>query len=224
MNTIKENLLKIRNRIAEVALHNGRNPSEITLLAVCKNYPIEAIESAFAAGQLDFAENRVQELVRKAPLAPAACRWHLIGHLQRNKVRPALENAAVIHSIDSLPLLQRVNRIAEELEISPEIFIEVNISGEESKFGVSADAVEGLVNEAQSGPAHCIGLMTMAPFDSSVAEQAAVFSGLRKLRDRLSANTGLELPQLSMGMSGDYEVAIAEGATILRIGSAIFKK
>ena len=222
MNGIRDNLQRIGERIAAAALRCGRAPSEVTLLAVSKTFPAEAVSEAFAAGQCKFGENRVQELSEKAPRLPDRCQWHLIGHLQQNKVRQALQYASVIQSVDSLSLLQRINRIAEEMNRTPEILLEVNISGEDSKFGVHPDAVEALLQATRSGPARCTGLMTIAPLQASGTELATVFSGLRQLRDRMVSSTGLALPELSMGMSGDFEIAITEGATIVRIGSAIF--
>lgn len=222
MNGIRDNLKKVNERIATAALRCGRTPSEVTLLAVSKTFPAEIVAEALVAGQCKFGENRVQELSKKAPLLPAECQWHLIGHLQQNKVRQALQYASVIQSVDSLPLLQRINRIAAEMQLEPEILLEINISGEASKFGAHPDEAEMLIEAARSGPARCTGLMTIAPLQASETELAAVFSGLRKLRDHLVSSTGLALPELSMGMSGDFEIAIAEGATIVRIGSAIF--
>jgi pyridoxal phosphate enzyme (YggS family) len=222
MNDINDNLKQVRERIATAALRCGRTPSEVTLLAVSKTFPAEIVAEALAAGQCKFGENRVQELSKKAPLLPAECQWHLIGHLQQNKVRQALQYASVIQSVDSLPLLQRINRIAAEMQLEPEILLEINISGEASKFGAHPDEAEALLEATRSGPARCTGLMTIAPLQASETELSAVFSGLRKLRDHLVSSTGLALPELSMGMSGDFEIAIAEGATIVRIGSAIF--
>ena len=222
MSSIYNNLQSVRERIAAAATRAGRSPSEVTLLAVSKTFSAELVSEALAAGQIEFGENRVQELAEKTPLLPDTCRWHLIGHLQKNKVRQALQFASMIQSVDSLSLLQRINRIAGEMELAPEILLEVNISGEDSKFGVSPEEVEPLLEAVREGPARCLGLMTMAPLQASEIELAAVFAGLRQLRERLAANTGIALPELSMGMSGDFEIAIAEGATIVRLGSAIF--
>lgn len=222
MNGISDNLQRVRERIAAAALNSGRTLSEVTLLAVSKTFSAETVAEALAAGQCKFGENRVQELAKKAPLLPTTCHWHLIGHLQQNKVRQALQYASVIQSVDSLPLLQRINRIAAEMHLTPEILLEINISGETSKFGARPDEAEMLLEATRGGPARCTGLMTIAPLQASETELAAVFSGLRKLRDHLVSSSGLALPELSMGMSGDFEIAIAEGATIVRIGSAIF--
>ena len=222
MNSIQDNLQRVRDRITAAALRNARDPAEITLLAVSKTFPAEAVAEAFAAGQCKFAENRVQELLEKAPRLPPTCQWHLIGHLQQNKVRQTLQYASVIQAVDSLALLQRINRIAEEMKRTPEILLEVNISGEESKFGVCPDKAEELLTATRNGNSRCIGLMTIAPMGVTEAQLGATFAGLRKLRDQLVATTGLALPELSMGMSSDFEIAIAEGATIVRIGSAIF--
>ena len=164
----------------------------------------------------------MQELAEKAPKLPPDITWHLIGHLQQNKVRQALQHAAWIHSVDSSDLFARINRIAAELNVAPRILLEVNVSGEESKFGLKPDDVEKTVADNLGGPASCVGLMTVAPALASEAELHTIFEGLRNLRDKIQSNLKTSLPELSMGMSGDFEIAIAEGATIVRIGSAIF--
>ncbi|NMA44079.1 MAG: YggS family pyridoxal phosphate-dependent enzyme [Oligosphaeraceae bacterium] len=222
MNEIKENLARVKARIFAAAERSARSPNQIKLLAVSKTVAPERIQEAFTAGQRHFAENRVQELCAKTPVLPKDIRWHLIGHLQQNKVRAALQTNALIHSIDSLRLLQRVKRIAGELEMNAEVLLEVNISGETSKFGLEPGQLEPLLEECRSGPVQCRGLMTIAPYQAEEKELHRIFGTLRKLRDKLQQSSGIELPELSMGMSGDFEAAIAEGATMLRIGSAIF--
>jgi len=219
---LKEQLLQVRAAVAEAAKAAGRNPESVKLLAVSKTFPASDIKLAWDAGQRAFGENRVQELVEKAPVLPADCEWHLIGHLQHNKVKQALEHAAWIHAVDSLSLLKRLNLLASQLGKSPKILLEVNISGEESKFGLQPAEVQELVLAAQEGPCRLCGLMTMAPLGASDAVLHNVFGGLRQLRDTVAATTGASLPELSMGMSGDFRIAIAEGATIVRIGTAIF--
>ncbi len=223
MERICQNLQSVLGEIASASSRSGRPVGAVKLLAVCKTFPVEYVQAAHSAGQLLFAENRVQELSEKAPQAPDDCEWHLIGHLQSNKVRLALQYAAWIHSVDSLPLLRRINNIAGEMHRQPKILLEVNVSGEKSKFGLVPDAVEELVLAAQDGgPASCQGLMTVAPLQASERELGTIFASLRQLRDSLVTRTGCPLPELSMGMSGDFQIAIAEGATIVRIGSAIF--
>ena len=220
---IAENLTAIQSRVAEVARAAGRNPAEVKLLAVSKTFPAEAVAEAFAVGQRCFGENRVQELEAKAPILPREIEWHQIGHLQANKVRGALKFASWIHAVDSLALLQRIERLANEMNAHPKLLLEVNISGEESKFGLRPEEVAPLLKWLpEDAPAPIVGLMTMAPFDVPEAILHEVFGGLRTLRDQLQQETGHPLPELSMGMSGDFEVAIQEGATIVRVGSAIF--
>jgi len=222
MDSISLNLSSLLEQIAQACHRSGRSPGAVKLLAVSKTFPLQCVFQAHAAGQLCFGENRVQELAAKAPLAPPDCEWHLIGHLQRNKVRLALEHAAWIQSVDSLPLLHRISDIAAELHRQPKILLEVNISGEASKFGLSPDAVEEMVLAAQERQLRCLGLMTIAPLAAKPAELGKIFADLRRLRDKLAARTGSPLPELSMGMSGDFLIAIAEGATLVRLGSAVF--
>ena len=219
---IAEQLREVRDNVAAAAQAAGRSAADVKLLAVSKTFPAEDILTAYEAGQREFGENRVQELAEKAPKLPADCVWHLIGHLQQNKVRQALQYAAWIHSVDSSELFSRINRIAAELAVVPRILLEVNVSGEESKFGLRPDDVEEVVAKNLEGPASCVGLMTVAPALASEAELHKIFEGLRNLRDKIQSNLKTSLPELSMGMSGDFEIAIAEGATIVRIGSAIF--
>ncbi|MBP5300093.1 MAG: YggS family pyridoxal phosphate-dependent enzyme [Victivallales bacterium] len=215
--------MEIRGRVAAAAESAGRNPSEVKLLAVSKTFPPAAVAEAFAAGQKCFGENRVQELEVKAPVLSSEIEWHQIGHLQANKVRGALKFSSWIHAVDSLALLQRIERLAAELDAHPKLLLEVNVSGEASKFGLKPSEVAPLLEWLPAdAPAPVVGLMTMAPFDVPESTLHEVFGGLRTLRDQLQSATGHALPELSMGMSGDFEVAIAEGATIVRVGSAIF--
>ena len=223
MSQIAENLATIWRRVQTAAIQAGRSPDTVKLLAVSKTFPPEAVSEAYSTGQMRFGENRVQELVTKAPILPSEIEWHLIGHLQANKVRGALEFSAWIHAVDSLSLLQRIERMAEEMAVHPRLVLEVNISGEASKFGLQPSEVSTLLRELpQNAPAPVVGLMTMAPLDAPSELLHAVFGSLRQLRDRLQQETGHALPELSMGMSDDFEAAIQEGSTIVRIGSAIF--
>jgi len=220
---INGNLNALRERIATAAVKAGRDPATVRLVAVSKTVPGAAIAEAYAAGQRRFGENRVQELRAKAPQLPADCEWHLIGHLQDNKVRHAVQSAAWLHALDSAERIRRVNRIAGEESRRPVVLIEVNLSGEATKFGAAGDDVRALVEEALRSPhLDCRGFMTMAPYAAPAAELHRIFGGLRELRNRLAAEFGAALPELSMGMSGDFETAIAEGATLVRVGTAIF--
>ncbi len=225
MKYIQENLTKIREQIASAAKNAGRDPQSVKLVAVSKTFPAEAVQSAYDAGQRLFGENKVQDLAFKNAALEKDIEWHMIGHLQSNKARLAVENADYIHAVDSLKLLKRIDRIAGELGRSPKVLLEINVSGEESKFGTDVKSVVELAQAA----ARCenitvVGLMTMAPFGVPEDELRFVFSSLRKLRDDLQNKLGLELPELSMGMSGDFEIAIEEGATMVRIGTSIFGK
>ena len=216
------NLRSVQARIAEAATAAGRSPATVKLVAVTKTVDVPEIRAVYDAGQRGFGENRARELERKTPVLPDDIEWHFIGRLQRNKVRPVVRTAAWIHSVDSLPLLQRIDRIAGEEERRPCILFEVNVSGEASKGGAPPDEVPRLL-EAVIGCSNleCRGLMTVAPFNASAAELHRVFADLRGLRDRLSGALDMPLPELSMGMSGDFPVAITEGATMVRIGTAI---
>ncbi len=219
--SITENLKQVCERIVSAEQRAGRAIGSVRLLAVSKTYPMEAVREAFGAGQLAFGENKVQELAVKAPQLPEA-EWHLIGHLQSNKARVALAHATWIHSVDSVELVRRLQRIAKEDDRKASLLLEVNVSGEASKFGMASEAVEEAVLAAQEGPCPCVGLMTVAPAMAAETELHRIFAQLRTLRDTVAAHVGTPLPHLSMGMSGDMEIAIAEGATIVRIGTAIF--
>ena len=216
-------LQQIEQRIDNAAASVGRDPEEIKLVAVSKTLPAETVVQAYKAGQRCFGENRVQELEDKASALPDDCEWHMIGHLQRNKVKTALEHASLIHSVDSERLLNKIERVAAEQERCVSILLEVNVAGEESKFGASAESTANLLRVALGCEhVHCKGLMTMAPFGADEDELRKVFGGLRRLRDQLQDEFQIELPELSMGMSSDFEAAIREGATMVRIGTAIF--
>jgi pyridoxal phosphate enzyme (YggS family) len=220
---ISANLTEVRRRIETAALAAGRNPHSVRLVAVSKTVDVDSVRCALAADQEDFGENQVQELARKSQLLPSRCLWHLIGHLQANKVRTAVRAAAWIHSVDSIALVERIGRLAAEEGRQPIVLLQANLSGEPTKSGVSADSAGELLRCALRCPGlSCRGLMTMAPFAASESELHAVFGGLRELRDRLQEQTGALLPELSMGMSGDFSIAIEEGATLVRIGTAIF--
>lgn len=220
---IHQNLEEIRSELIRTAESCGRPPEDVRLVAVSKTYPTEAVMTAYAAGQRMFGENRVQELETKVSALPNDIEWHLIGHLQSNKVGKAVVLAQWIHAVDSIALIERIDRLAGDNGTRPKILIEVNISGEQSKEGIASSEVETLIDAAiKCKHLELKGFMTMAPFDAEDAELHAVFGGLRRLRDAMAAKFGIALPELSMGMSGDYHIAIAEGATMVRIGTAIF--
>lgn len=216
-------LSNIHSRIGSAARRSGRDASAITLIAVSKTQPAERVREVFDAGQAIFGENRVQELLAKAPLLPAAARWHLIGHLQSNKIRKVLPVVELIHGVDSLDLARDIDRIAAELGLFPRVLLETNVSGEGTKFGFRPDALRAQIDDLLSLPRVQVeGLMTIAPLAEDPETARPFFRQLRTLRDGLAEKTNTPLPVLSMGMSGDFEVAIEEGATLVRVGTAIF--
>lgn len=223
--SIADNLARIRTEIAELATSSGRSPDEIRLIAVSKTHPPNFVKEALAAGQTVFGENRVQELTAKQPDVPQA-QWHLIGHLQTNKVKYIAPFVAMIHSVDSEKLLEEIDKRAAQHERIIPVLIQVNISDEGQKSGVAPDAVAALLTVAGNFPHVAVqGLMGMAALTEDNALIRKQFRSLRLLRDDLSTQSlppNVQLSELSMGMSGDYPIAIQEGATLLRIGSAIF--
>ena len=223
--SIADNIMQIRAKIAEYAIASGRSADAVRLLAVSKTFPAADIaEARETANQFMFGENRVQELAEKAPVLPDDIQWHIIGHLQSNKAAKAAELAHWVHSVDSEKLLNKLQAGAEAANRTLNILLEVNWTGEESKSGIrGADEALRLAEMALSCKNLTLrGLMTMAEFDATEARLRETFSGVRELRDRMERELGLTLPELSMGMSGDFREAILEGATIVRIGTAIF--
>ena len=226
MSGVAQRLEKVRERITEAALGSGRDPSTVRLVAVTKEVQPERILEAIQAGATDLGENRAQELDTKiAALAGASPlpRWHFIGTLQRNKVKLVAGRVALIHSVDSIELGQAISQRAASEGAVQDVLVEVNVSGEASKHGVDPGDAWGLVASLAGLPGLRLkGLMTIAPAGSGVASRGA-FSGLRELRDRLQGELGGgTLDELSMGMTSDFEVAVEEGATIVRVGTAIF--
>jgi len=220
---IAENFARVRAQIAEAAARCGRRAEEVTLIAVSKTHGPEEVREAVAAGQVLFGENRVQEARAKAPLLPGALQWHLIGHLQSNKVRQALGLFERIQSIDTVEMARDVNRVAGELGLFPKVFLEVNVAGERSKFGFQPEALRARMEELLALDRVTVdGLMTIPPYASEPEDARVYFAALRELRDRLSTEFGVALPELSMGMSGDFAAAIEEGATFVRVGTALF--
>jgi pyridoxal phosphate enzyme (YggS family) len=223
MSEVEQNLAEIRERIATAAARSGRKPGDVELVAVSKTFPAISVREAWDAGQTVFGESRIQEALAKIPDLPGAIHWQFIGHLQKNKVRRALPMFDLFHSIDSSELAQAVDRIAAEDGFHPRVLLEVNIAGEATKFGFRPDALLEEIEALLTLPRLQIeGLMTIAPYDDDPESARPHFRGLRELRDRLQTQTGLPFATLSMGMSGDFEVAIEEGATLVRVGSSIF--
>ncbi len=222
---IKENLDMVQNHIASAASKAGRKAEEVTLIAVSKTKPVSMIEEAYACGCRDFGENKVQELCEKYEVLPKDIRWHLIGHLQRNKVKYVVDKAYLIHSVDSLRLAEEIRKEAEKKQVHVNILIEVNMAGEESKFGVSPDEVENLVREVAKFPnIHIQGLMTIAPVVEKPEDNAVHFANLRQLSVDIKEKNidNVNMNVLSMGMTGDYEQAVKDGATCVRVGTGIF--
>jgi pyridoxal phosphate enzyme (YggS family) len=223
---VRDRLNEVRARIGEAAARAGRSPSEIRLIAVSKTFPLDAVREAYEAGQRDFGENRVQELLEKIDgAADLDIRWHLIGHLQSNKARKAAERASAIHSIDSVDLLKRVDAAALAAGRRPEVLIQVDLALESTKHGAPVPALPAIVEEAgRCQAAALVGLMLLPPLAENPEDARAWFRRLREERDRLVASgtpPGM-LAELSMGMSHDFDVAIDEGATMIRVGTAIF--
>jgi PLP dependent protein len=201
----------------------GRPPEDCELVAVSKRHPAEIVRQAAQAGQLLFGESRVQEATAKIPLCPGRLRWHFIGHLQKNKIRKALPHFELFHGVDSLDLAEEINRIATDVGERPRILLEVNTSGEASKFGFQPEQLRAQLEDLLELPRLEVqGLMTMAPVVPKPEMARPYFARLRELRDHLQENFGLSLPTLSMGMSGDFAEAILEGSTLVRVGTAIF--
>ncbi|MES2997079.1 MAG: YggS family pyridoxal phosphate-dependent enzyme [Verrucomicrobiota bacterium] len=221
--SIAANLEDIRARMESACRRAGRNPQEVELLAVSKTVPLAAIAEAAVAGQRIFAESRLQELEAKLPDCPPRLEWHFIGSVQRNKVRKIIEHCAVVHAVDSVRLATYINGVAAEEDLQPRIFLQINVGNEASKGGFAVAAIESAL-EAIAGLSHLAvaGLMCIPPEEKSAEAARLWFSKLRNMRDHLEHSTGMKLPGLSMGMSGDFEVAIEEGATHVRVGSAIF--
>jgi pyridoxal phosphate enzyme (YggS family) len=223
MSSVQKNLSEIYARIESAATRCGRKASEIRLVAVSKTHPPELIREAFEAGQRAFGESRVQDALPKLDALPPVIEWHFIGHLQTNKIRKVVSRFALFHGVDNENLAVQINRIAGELGVTANVLLEVNVSGEESKFGFAPENLPAALENLAPLPFLRIrGLMTMAPYSDNPEEARPFFAKLRELRNRLASQTGLPLSELSMGMSGDFEQGIAEGATIVRVGSAIF--
>lgn len=226
MSDISARLADVRARIDAAARSAGRDPASVRLVAVSKTFPLDAIRAAYDAGQREFGENRVQEALQKISLsADLQIRWHLLGHLQTNKVRRAAPAFAMIQSVDSVDLLQKLDAAAQESGAATELLIQVDLAHEATKFGASVVDLPGLFEAAASCRAvRVVGLMTLPPVPDTPEDARPWFRRLREVRDQCQAS-GVPAPmlrELSMGMSGDFEVAVQEGATLVRVGTAIF--
>ena len=220
---IADNLHSVQTAIAESEPTSGRAAGSVELVAVSKTHPPELIGEAVAAGQLLFGESKLQEAKAKIPELPAKLRWHLIGHLQSNKIRQVLPLFEMIHGVDSVELVEEIQRIAGELGLFPRILLQVNVAGESSKFGFApARLLSEVERISRADRVQVEGLMTIPPLASNPENSRKYFVQLRQLRDKLEEEFRFPLPRLSMGMSGDYRVAVEEGATLVRVGSAIF--
>lgn len=223
--SVCENYKAVEERVRKACERAGRKREEVTLIAVSKTKPMSMIEELLPLGVVDFGENKVQELSAKEESLPDFVRWHMIGHLQRNKVKYIVDKAYLIHSVDSLRLAETISQEAGKKGVTASVLIEVNVAGEESKYGVSPEETPELVEIISRLPNLTIcGLMTIAPFVENAEENREVFRNLRKLSVDIQEKkfNNVTMSVLSMGMTGDFEVAIEEGATMVRVGTGIF--
>lgn len=219
------NLKEVEAKIEAACKRAGRDRSEVTLIAVSKTKPVEMLEEAYETGIREFGENKVQEMMDKYEVMPKDIHWHMIGHLQRNKVKYLMGKAALIHSVDSLRLAEEISAQSVKHEVTTDILIEVNIAGEETKFGTDREEAIALVEAAAKLPnIHICGLMTIAPFVENSEDNRKYFQQIRQLSVDIKEKNidNVDMRILSMGMTGDYEVAIEEGATMVRVGTGIF--
>lgn len=225
MNTIRDHLNEVRENIQKACEKAGRSPQEVTLIAVSKTKPLFMLEEAYEAGARDFGENKVQEILEKHPKMPEDARFHMIGHLQRNKVKQVLPHAVLIHSVDSYRLAEQISQEAGKLGITAKILLEVNVAKEESKFGMMPEDVEEMAGQIAALPHLQIeGLMTIALFVDDPEKNRPVFRKLYQLSVDIKKKNidNVNMSVLSMGMTGDYQVAVEEGATMIRVGTGIF--
>src|SRR6184192_464336 len=223
MTSIADNLERVREQIAQATGKAGRSIDDVEMVAISKTHDAVKVREAIEAEQSLFGESRVQEARVKIPELPSNLRWHFVGHLQKNKIRHALPLFELIHSVDSLALAQDINRIAEEEGLHPRVLLEVNVAGEGSKFGFSPEKLRDQMEELLSLPRLSIlGLMAIPPLAEEAEASRKYFVQLHELRDRLQTEFRVDLSQLSMGMTQDFAIAIEEGATLVRVGTAIF--
>src|SRR5436309_2050374 len=220
---VAENLERVGEQIVAAAAKAGRAGNEIELVAITKTHPVEKVREAVEAGHTLFGESRVQEGRAKIPELPSSLRWHFVGHLQKNKIRHALPLFELFHGVDSLALAQEMNRIAADEGMHPRVLLEVNVAGEGSKFGFSPDKLRNQMEELLAlQRLSILGLMTIPPLADKAEASRKYFVQLRELRDRLQTEFHVDLPHLSMGMTQDFPIAVEEGATLVRVGTAIF--
>ncbi|MDP3851034.1 MAG: YggS family pyridoxal phosphate-dependent enzyme [Luteolibacter sp.] len=225
MSDIATNLAEIKARIGGACERAGRDPASVQLIAVSKTFPADDVREALEAGHDVFGESRLQEAEAKIDLLPSSLHWHFIGRVQRNKVRKILQRFEMIHAIDSLRLAVYADEVASEIGLFPKVFLQINIGGEESKGGFEPDAIRSEIETLLSlQRLEVMGLMCIPPAVKKAEDSRPWFMALRELRDELENNIGVPLPSLSMGMSGDFEIAVEEGATHVRVGSSIFGK
>ena len=223
--SVCENYKEVEKRVEEACKRAGRKREEVTLIAVSKTKPVSMIEELLPLNVRDFGENKVQELTAKAEILPSALHWHMIGHLQRNKVKYIVDKACIIHSVDSLRLAEEISKAAQKKQVTAKILIEVNVAEEESKFGVRTSELLPLIEAISLLPNIAIkGLMTIAPYVENPEETRWIFQKLKNLSIDIKGKNfdNVTMDVLSMGMTGDYEVAIEEGATHVRVGTGIF--
>jgi pyridoxal phosphate enzyme (YggS family) len=223
MPAVAESLERVRDQIADAVTKAGRSVDDVELVAISKTHEADRVREAIDAGQTLFGESRVQEARVKIPELPSSTRWHFVGHLQKNKIRQALPLFELIHSVDSLALAQDINRIAEEDGLHPRVLLEVNVAGEGSKFGFRPEQLRAEMESLLALPRLSIlGLMTIPPIAEEPESSRKYFVQLRELRDQVQTEFHVDLAQLSMGMTQDFAVAVEEGATLVRVGTAIF--
>ena len=222
MDDIAATLDALEARIQSACDAAKRPRDEVTLVAASKTVPPEWIREAFDAGVRDFGENKAQEAAVKIPLSPSAIRWHFIGHLQSNKAKLAIQLFTTLHAVDSIVLIETLSKLSDESGLRPEMMLHVNLAAEASKSGVAEGALFPVVEAALASPLPLTGLMTLPPFDPNPDNTRVYFARLRELRDRVESEFGVSLPNLSMGMSHDFEAAILEGATHIRVGTLLF--
>ena len=222
---IKENITAVKHAVDCACAASGRRREEVTLIAVSKTKPVSMLQEAYAAGIRDFGENRVQELLDKIPQMPSDVRWHMIGHLQRNKVKYIVDKVYMIHSVDSLRLAEEISREAQKKNVTVKVLLEINVSGEVSKFGTGVSEAEAFALEAARLPALQVeGLMTIAPYTENPEDNRIIFRKLKQLSVDIARGNidNMNMNVLSMGMTGDYRVAVEEGASYIRVGTGIF--
>lgn len=222
---LQDNLKKVQENIRKACKKAGRNEEEVTLIAVSKTKPLSDLEEILDAGVIEFGENKVQELCDKFEHIKSPVHWHMIGHLQTNKVKYIVDKVCLIHSVDSLKLASQISKEAEKKQVECDVLIEVNVAQEESKFGITTDETLALIREVAALPhVHIKGLMTIAPFVDDPEENRPVFRSLYELSKTVAKEQipDVSMEILSMGMTNDYMVAIEEGATMVRVGTGIF--